>query len=353
MKVVLVNDQLNAGGAERVLVNIANLLHKNKIEVSVVMFLKPSALDHEINHNIKITYLNRKWRFDYAAMRTLKKQLKDADIIHVHSRYNLRYYMVAKLLTFAPSKPIVFHEHVPDHKKIGAFTSFLFKRLNAYVGVQERLCTWVKDKKLVAPKNVFFLPNVVARPGQIKLDNLHEEKRIVMVANFRRIKNQLLALQILQALGSDYTLDLYGMIDEADYYEELTQYVKVNELEHRVNIKTGITNMYEYLPRYQFALHTATNETGPLVLLEYMNSGLPFLTYKTGDVVSNVNAALPQFVMDTLTVADWVDRIKVVLSDPRARPKLQQEMEQLINERYSEETYFNTLDSIYKKTIAV
>src|SRR5688500_10849333 len=106
MKVVLLNDQLNAGGAERVLVNIANLLHKNNIEVSVVMFLKPSALDHEINNNIKVTYLNRRSRFDYAAMRLLKKQVKDADVIHVHSRYNLRYYMVAKLFTWAASKPI-------------------------------------------------------------------------------------------------------------------------------------------------------------------------------------------------------------------------------------------------------
>jgi hypothetical protein len=97
MKIVLLNDKLNAGGAEKVLVYIANLLFKNNYDVSVVLFLDEAKLDNQINKQIPIHYLRRTSRFDIAAWKKLKALTNDADIVHIHSRYNLRYFMVAKI----------------------------------------------------------------------------------------------------------------------------------------------------------------------------------------------------------------------------------------------------------------
>jgi glycosyltransferase involved in cell wall biosynthesis len=113
MKVALINDQLNSGGAEKVLVNIAHLLHAQGVDVSVVLYLKPAALDSLINPAIPVHYLHRRGRFDLRAMLLLKKITNAADILHVHSRYNLRYLITAKFFTGIFKPRIVFHEHVP------------------------------------------------------------------------------------------------------------------------------------------------------------------------------------------------------------------------------------------------
>ena len=52
MKVALLNDQLNAGGAEKVLVHIANLLYSRGVEVIVILFMEPSALDKQLHPQI-------------------------------------------------------------------------------------------------------------------------------------------------------------------------------------------------------------------------------------------------------------------------------------------------------------
>lgn len=351
MKVVLINDQLNAGGAERVLVNIANMLYRHGVDVSVVLYLKPAALDQQINNNIKISYLNRNWRFSFLTMLKLKRIVASADIIHVHSRHNLRYFMVAKYMAGIKGMKIVFHEHVPGYDTIDKPTAWLLKQIDGYIGVQERLCTWVKEKKLVSSEKVFFLPNVVIKPINSDQGNF-VEKRLLMVANFRRIKNQLFALTVLKALGPAYKLDFFGMVDEQLYYDEVVDFIERNGLNDRVSITSGVTNIYEVLPKYDFALHTATNETGPLVLLEYMNFGLPFITYNTGEVVDNLKSTMPQLVVDTFDTNDWMNRIKWMEDLHDHRHDLKQKMQSIIGANYSQEKYWERLQNVYKKTLA-
>jgi glycosyltransferase involved in cell wall biosynthesis len=174
--------------------------------------------------------------------------------------------------------------------------------------------------------------------------------KIIMVANFRRVKNQIFALEVLQALGPHYSLDLYGMIDEQDYYDEVMQSIKEKGLSQQVNIIKGRTDIYEVLPPYEFALHTASKETGPLVLLEYMNVGLPFFTYNTGDVVNKVKQLLPELILEDLEVSQWVQRIHEVCNKER-RADLKNHMDVIINMNYTEEKYWESLNAIYTKTL--
>ena len=116
MKIALLNDKLDAGGAEKVLVNMANMLQNKGIAVTVILFLNESVLDSIIHPSIPVIYLRRKGRFDLKAMFMLKRKLKEFDIAHIHSRYNLLYYTVVKIVTHITKTKTVFHEHVPSFK---------------------------------------------------------------------------------------------------------------------------------------------------------------------------------------------------------------------------------------------
>ena len=351
MKVALLNDQLNAGGAEKVLVNMANILHARGVEVMVVLFMAPASLDKQLHPDIPVHYLNRKGRFDRAAMRKLKLLVQACDIVHVHSRYNLRYFMVAKYVTGIFHPKVVFHEHVPGYTKLDLFTRILFKRLDGYIAVLQNICDWAIGQNLVQPSKVFYLPNIVAQPAKPIVFIQNDHSRILMVGNFRRVKNHLFAIQLVDQLGNGTTLDLYGMIEDQAYYDELVNYIQANNLTGKVNIVNGVNNLYDVIGKYDVALHTATLETGPLVLLEYMQAGLPFLTYNTGDVANNISKLLPELVMQSFEQQAWIASIKTILKNESTRKAITIKMKQVVEEIYTEEKYWQRLSYVYKTVL--
>ncbi len=350
MKVVLINDQLNPGGAEKVLVNTANLLHQKGIEVSVLLYLGKSILDEQLDKAIPVTYLHRKNRFDFKAMRLLKKCVSQADIVHVHSRYNLRYLIVCKMLVGIGKPKLIFQEHIPV-LKLDRFTAWTFSKIDAYVAVLKSMCDWVQDEKLVPKSKTHYLPNIVATPV-LNVEPPHFTKnKMVMVGNFMKLKNQFFALELVMQLDETYTLDIYGMVHQQDYYIDLEDFIVKNKLQNRVRLIQGVTNIYDVLGNYDFALHTSLQETGPLVLLEYMHSGLPFLTYATGDVATNLLSEIPELVINSFTILDWKAKIESAWCDQLQRLQLQQKMKTFLDNRYTETQYFQRLQHIYTSVL--
>lgn len=213
------------------------------------------------------------------------------------------------------------------------------------------MCTWIRQLKFIDHDKIYLLPNIVNKPLKCVDADARRTRKIIMVANFRKVKNQRLALDTLQSLGSDYYLDFYGTIDEADYYKEIDEYIQAKNLSKQVSIKKGVTDIYPLLNQYDLAIHTAIRETGPLVLLEYLNAGLPFLTYDTGEVVTKVKDELPEFVVNHFDASLWASKIRTALSDADYRKKVQPKMKAIVLKNYTEEVYWNQLSSIYKKTL--
>jgi len=348
MKVVVLNDQLNPGGAEKVLVYMTNLLHKNNIDVSVILFLKEGILDNQILKGINIHYLNRTSRFDFKAWKKLKALTKDADIVHVHSRYNLRFYMLVKFILGIAKPKVVFHEHIPSFK-IDSFTTFLYKRVDAYVAVQDAMRKWAVEKGFVKNDKAFYLPNTVYQPKQT-IAYQNKIGRLIMVANFRSPKNHFFAIELIKNLPENYTLDFYGMIDDKNYFDEVVNTINTHNLNNRIKIIQGVTDLYSVMSNYSLAIHTANAETGPLVLIEYLYAALPFVSYNTGDVVEVVKSTMPELVLHEFDVNSWTKHILLIEQKNRDENFLAK-MKSLANNHFSEQAYFDKLQSIYHKVV--
>lgn len=346
MKVALINDRLNAGGAEKVLVYIANLLYKKGVDVTVIVLLDKSALDNQIHPNIPVHYLHRNSRFSLKAFLKLKQLLAGVNIVHVHSRYNLRYYMVAKLFVGIRKPAIFFHEHVPSFK-IDLFTKYLFSRVDAYVAVQDEMRKWAIEHQMVQNSNAYYLPNTVIAPNK-PINIQKDSNKILMVGNYRYQKNQQFAVSLLAKLPKYYTMDIYGMIDTPAYYDSLENLVQELDLNKRVKLIKGVTNIYDVIGNYSFALHTSLNETGPLVLVEYLYAGLPFITYNTGDVVEVIKEKLPFFIVNSFKEEEWIVAIENLKHESRST-NLYPIMHEVIQDNFSETSYYTKLIYIYNK----
>src|SRR3990170_2375531 len=110
MRVLQIIDKLNVGGAEKVLVDLSNLLFEQGVHVSVLSLLDRGPLSDYLHKDIPHYYLNRKWRWEYNSVFRLNKLLNDFDIVHIHSRHNLRYFVFATWFRIRKPK-LVFHDH--------------------------------------------------------------------------------------------------------------------------------------------------------------------------------------------------------------------------------------------------
>src|SRR4051812_11047619 len=90
-KVVQIIDRLHIGGAERVVVMLCNLLQQHGHSIKVITTVNSGPLAKQLHKEIKQVTLNRKWKWNPVTMRRLIGEVKDYDIIHVHSSHNLRY----------------------------------------------------------------------------------------------------------------------------------------------------------------------------------------------------------------------------------------------------------------------
>ena len=63
MKILQVIDTLDIGGAERVLINITNLLYKNGMDVSVLTTVANGPLSKDLNSKIKINTIKKNHLF--------------------------------------------------------------------------------------------------------------------------------------------------------------------------------------------------------------------------------------------------------------------------------------------------
>ena len=62
-------------------------------------------------------------------------------------------------------------------------------------------------------------------------------------------------------------------------------------------------------------IHTSYSESGPLVLIEYLAQNLPFLTFRTGDVVDKLILNFPELIQENFEVQLWASKIIKIMSD--------------------------------------
>jgi glycosyltransferase involved in cell wall biosynthesis len=353
MKILHIIDTLSIGGAERVLVTLCNIFCERKYKIDVLTILTPGKYADELLPGIKVYSLNRKWKFDLVKLYKLSRIANRYDIVHVHMRHDLRYVFLSKVL-FGFRAKIVSHDHYGDiilDPAVPKFSKYILSRVT-YAAVSLDLIEWAVNKVGLPRKELFLLSNIV----QINKSssNLKDAKQraILMVANIRPAKNIEFGLEIMRALkqvNRDYTLDIVGQINDKEYYLKILKYIDKYQLHQNVKLIHNCYNIQAIIPSYSLAIHTAKSESGPLVLIEYLGNSIPFVTYRTGRVVEQLENDLPEFIKSSFELDVWTSSIVKLVEENNEgiREDLKARMKSAFEKYYSEEKYFQDCIDIY------
>jgi glycosyltransferase involved in cell wall biosynthesis len=311
MRIIHVIDSLAVGGAERMLVEIANQSAADGHQVAVCITRSQHILADSLRPEIAVTILNRRRRFEWDGMKNFATLIRDRkiDIIHAHSRSTFAFLSLAKTMRLI-HPPIILHDHygIETDPSIPLWFRIWAKHfLHHYVGVYSKLAAWAEaaglpQEKISVIENALDLrPVCQAAPLNLRRElGLPAWVLIGIVAGGIRPEKGIDVL--LEALGRCSCRHLIKILvaggdrDRA-YAQACRAQSSAWQLEGRVDFLGERLDLASLIKGADFALIPSRSESGPLVLIEYMAAGLPFVSTRVGAVACRVaGLGIPEFV---------------------------------------------------------
>jgi glycosyltransferase involved in cell wall biosynthesis len=296
LRILQLIDTLHAGGAERMCVNIANVLHESGIDVQICATREGGSLKSFINPGVKTHVLNKRNSFDISAFRKFIRILKKEkiDLIHAHSS-SLIWAVTAKL--FVKNLRVIWHDHlgrrVHDYKR-NFFYRLISTKIDAIIAVNKDLETWAKRNMNITSERIFQLNNFPLLRETAELQS-HEDIVIVCLANFLPAKDhetliRAIDIVIKNEVDRSIKLVLAGAFRQDHYYFNLKSLITELNLNSNVKFTGSVEDTTTLLARSDIGVLSSRTEGMPLSLLEYGMACLPVVVTDVGqcaEVVGN------------------------------------------------------------------
>ena len=290
MKVLQVINGLDAGGAEKLLVDAAIKFFKNGIEIHVLLLQKrdsPFLKKLEKFPEINILYLSTSGTlYNPLFVFKLKKILRNYDVIHVHLFPSLYWVSLAKTIS-SKNHTLVYTEHnTTNRRRNHPFFKFtdriLYKNYNKIISISDSVDISLKKHLGEKFKNILKIYNGIdlkeindaKQYSKTELNIPEDSKLIIQISSFTAQKNQETLINALKYLPENIYLLLVGDGSLKSKNKALSEALNLSE---RVRF-LGIRNDVPRLLKSVDAVVLSSNFEGlSLSSIEGLASGKPFL----------------------------------------------------------------------------
>ena len=301
--VLQVTDSLALGGAERVAVNLANLLPRSRYRVHLCATREAGPLLDVLAGDVPTLMLERRTRLDEpGAVRRWVQYVRKhrIEIIHCHKD---TIFLAALAAPFLPGTQLLWHDHFGSYaflKRPGWLYRIANWRTRGILSVNEPLVDWaVKDVGFPADR-VWYVPNFVmeheAGDPEGELPGI-AGSRIVNVANLRLQKDQINLVRAMAHVTTEVP-EAHVLIvgsDHGGYRERVEQEIAALGLQDNVSILGARCDVPAILSHCDIGVLSSESEGLPLSLIEYGMAGLASVSTRVGqcpDVLADGSAGL-------------------------------------------------------------
>lgn len=373
IRVLIVTDSLQLGGAEQVAVDIANSLDRDVHEVFFCATREDGLLRSSLADDVAVRILGRRATWDLPKLYEFGRytKLNRIDIVHSHGRGTMRFVSLARSLGLVDARH-VFHDHFGRlHLDRSAGPSLrlpLRSSVDAYIGVESRLCRWAMEAVGLPPDRVHLVrsgvrldrfTSVAATDLRREFDLGQCEVALVMIANFRPQKDHPTLIRALAELPPSERERLRVVVcgsTTADpaYFAGCLAMLDRLDVAHLV-VPVGVRDdTPSLLAGADGAVFSSKNESGPLVLLEYMASGLPFVATETGEIAHAVKDAGVGILVEPRDYLALADALSVLTSmTPEERTAMGAKGRALVVEQFEQHLAVAQVEQIYRLLLRI
>jgi glycosyltransferase involved in cell wall biosynthesis len=336
LHVMHVIDGLALGGAERMLVEIANATQDVNFRVSACVTRSVTSMASELKPGIRLHVLNRTSRFSLEGVKKLAAIVRDdpVDLFHVHGRPSFSFLAYASFLSGIKGA-ILLHDHdgwIETTPKAPLWFRILGRiKVDYYVGVHEQMHSWARQGG-IPDSHIGFIGNALdltrfqnnCQPVPRAAIGVSDDQLVgIWVGGIRRQKGLNWLIEALHECPRPPGLKLLivGDINEPDYYHECLQMITAYGLEDVFVFIGSRMDIPSIMKAANFALLSSQSESGPLVLIEYLASGLPVVAVETGSISHHAaQYGVPGFVPpgDTAAYRSALEDLFKISSSERA-----------------------------------
>lgn len=371
IRVLTVNDSLNVGGAERVAVDIVNTLDRSSFEVGFCSTRVTGPLADRLAEDVELTILHRTATWDMSKLVTFARLVRSGsyDLVHTHGRGTMKFVALSRALGMV-DVPHVFHDHFGwlhiDRGVSRGLGAAIRREVDAYVGVDGRLCDWARTTVGIPERRVHLIRSGVdlSRFSGVEPVDLRAELGlpgdaivVVMAANFRPQKDHPTLFRALTELSVEQREHLRVVIvgsTEADpaYYAGCRAMMERLGVDDLITIAGPRDDVPAVLAGADAAILTSKNETGPLVVLEYMAAGLPFIATDTGEITKAVRGLGIGFVPAPRDHHEVADAIRSLLElGPEGRKAMGEKSRRAAAEHFTQHAATAEVQRVYAEVL--
>jgi glycosyltransferase involved in cell wall biosynthesis len=223
----------------------------------------------------------------------------DYDAIFLNSFFDKKFtlpVLFIKWLRLSPSKPIIISprgefsdgaiENKPFIKKSYISFTRIFGLLRGLVWQASATPEYkdIRSKISVDSENLilaqdFPTPFKESGSSNKRTEFLQSNVNIIFLSRVAPMKNLLFAIDVLSRVKVPFIFDIYGMVDDADYWEQCQDSIKAKGLEDVITYKgeVGHEDIFNTLSAYDLFLLPSLGEGYGHAIIEAMTAGVPVL----------------------------------------------------------------------------
>lgn len=358
LRVMQLIDSLDAGGAERVSVNLANALEQAGVKSYLCATRRGGALEQFVDSGVDLIILKKTKSFDLSALYKLYKFVKEEQISIIHAHSSSFFLAVqCKLLT---GVKVFWHDHYGKAEALSE-RSYLSIRIASYlfdkvIVVNEKLAIWSKERLHVRSENIVFLQNfaqLLPQYTDMQLPGSHD-KRIVCLANYRPQKdhiNLLKAFKFLHEKYPEWHLLLVGLDQHDNYSQQIKNYINTEYLEEHVHLLGSRSDTADILFKSTIGVLSSESEGLPVALLEYGLAKLPVVCTDVGQCSDVLGAGEFGIVVPAKCSDALAKSLLTLIEDIELRKVLAKKFHSHVLKNYSQKSVMTQLVGLYQKAL--
>ncbi|MDG1963060.1 MAG: glycosyltransferase [Flavobacteriaceae bacterium] len=351
MKILHLIDTLRPGGAERMVVNLANGLYTKGQQVHVCTSRADGVLCDELHQGIPLLSLRRRCALDVRALWRFVVYLKRHQITHLHA-HGTSFFWAWLASIFLTNMRLIWHDHQGNRDiKYLQMLKICSWRMNMILCVNKDLVEFAHGN--LKSRSVHYISNFISekKMDQESLKDIillaPKTFRIIVVANITPPKDHqtlLEAFQFLLKVSKNISLHIIGAPTDRKLDQELKEFC-TNQNLSQVFFYGNQFNPHYLMTQADLGVLSSKSEGLPLGLLEYGLAGLPVVVTSVGackEVVQDHGLVVPPQNPKALFEA-----LLYMLEHPDERCQMAADFRNHVTERYQETQVIKELINHY------